>query len=86
LTVGPPGEHQENQVEPFVRKMGERMTYRVAFDDKRTEPRGAMARTWMEAAGRKGIPAAFLVDKNGRLAWIGHPMAINQELIERLLF
>src|SRR5881394_589319 len=38
-------------VAPFVKKMGEQMTYRVALDDQA----GKMAKTWMEAAGEDGI-------------------------------
>jgi len=63
-------------VEPFVREMGDQMGYRVAVDDvNRT-----MAHAWLEAAGRDGIPCAFIVGKDGRIAWIGHPMAMDQVL------
>lgn len=36
--------------------------------------KGVMAETWMEAAGQNGIPTAFIVNKEGKIAWIGHPM------------
>jgi tetratricopeptide (TPR) repeat protein len=65
--------------------MGEKMTYRVAMDDKSDGGKGKMAATWMEAAGQRGIPAAFLVDQNGTIAWIGHPARINDEIIQQLL-
>ena len=29
----------------------------------------------MTAAGLKGIPAAFIIDKNGIIQFIGHPMS-----------
>jgi hypothetical protein len=32
-----------------------------------------MARSWLEASSRDGIPAAFIVNGDGRIAWIGHP-------------
>jgi thiol-disulfide isomerase/thioredoxin len=73
-------EQDESKVEPFVKQMGEKMTYRVVMDDKSTDQRGAMASTWMEAAGRNGIPAAFIVDQKGKIAWIGHPMGMDDVL------
>jgi hypothetical protein len=65
--------------------MGDKMTYRVALDDKSTDKKGHMAKTWMEAAGRDGIPSAFLVDTKGVVAWIGHPMELKEKVIEDVL-
>jgi thiol-disulfide isomerase/thioredoxin len=78
-------ERDESLVAPFVKKMGEKMTYRVALDDKQDNEKGKMAETWMDAAGQNGIPAAFLVDKQGRIAWLGHPMALKESVIEEVL-
>jgi len=65
-------------VEPFVKDMGEKMDYHVAAEGTdRT-----MATTWMTAADRKGIPCAFIVGKDGKIAWIGHPAAMDQVLEE----
>jgi tetratricopeptide (TPR) repeat protein len=78
-------EQDDDLVAPFVKKMGEKMTYRVALDDKKTEEKGVMAKTWMAAAGQDGIPSAFLVGKDGRIAWIGHPMELQESVIEEVL-
>lgn len=78
-------ERDESKVEPFIKQMGEKMTYRVALDDKTSEEKGAMAKTWMEAAGQNGIPTAFVVDKKGKIAWIGHPMGLNEKTLEQVL-
>lgn len=78
-------ERDESLVAPFVKKMGDKMTYRVALDDKTSNKKGQMAQTWMEAAGRDGIPSAFLVDTQGKIAWIGHPMELKEQLIEDAL-
>lgn len=78
-------EQKEDGVAPFVKKMGTNMTYRVALDDKSKDEKGAMTTTWMEAAGRKGIPSAFMVNQQGRIAWIGHPMEMTEELWEQIL-
>lgn len=65
-------------VEPFVKDMGEKMDYRVAADGiDRT-----MAQTWMTAAGQSGIPCAFIISRDGKVAWIGHPAAMDQTLAE----
>jgi thiol-disulfide isomerase/thioredoxin len=78
-------ERDESLVEPFVKKMGDQMTYRVALDDKEGNEQGKMAETWMAAAGRDGIPSAFLVDTKGMIAWIGHPMELTEKIIEAVL-
>ncbi len=57
-----------SKVEEFVKKQGEKMGYTVAFD----EP-GKTDRAFMEAAGQSGIPTVFVIDRAGRIAWIGHP-------------
>ena len=78
-------ERDETQVAPFVKQMGEKMTYRVALDDKAGNKTGKMAESWMAAAGRNGIPSAFLVDTHGVIAWIGHPMSLPEQVIEDVL-
>jgi thiol-disulfide isomerase/thioredoxin len=78
-------ENDPTAVEPFVEKMGDKMAYRVATDDVPVEgsPReGKMAKTWMTASGQRGIPSAFVVDRDGKIAWIGHPMAMDKPLAE----
>lgn len=74
-------ERNVSGVEPFVKKMGEKMNYRVAMD----EAPGKTADAWLKAAGKSGIPCAFVVDKEGRIAWIGHPMNGMARVIEQLV-
>ncbi|MCS7065761.1 MAG: redoxin family protein [Fimbriimonadales bacterium] len=69
------------RVEQFVREMGDKMNYIVAVDD----PKGTVARAWMNAAGQDGIPTAFVVDQRGRIVWIGHPMGELEEVLEQVL-
>ncbi len=59
----------------FIEDQGDKMAYRVAFDSDRSMPRA-----WMEPAGRDGIPCSFIVDREGRIAWIGHPMQMDDAL------
>ncbi len=77
-------EPDQSAVAPFVAQMGDQMDYRVAVDDVSQSPEGKMNTTWMEAAGQNGIPTAFLVDKDGRIAWIGHPMEL-EPYLQKLL-
>lgn len=69
------------KVDKFVKDMGDKMVYSVAADDAA----GTMAKTWMSAAGEQGIPSAFVVDKQGRVAWIGHPMADLGPTLDKVL-
>jgi thiol-disulfide isomerase/thioredoxin len=62
-------------VKDFVNEMGDKMDYSVALDGSAA----VMADTWMKAAGQNGIPAAFIV-KDGKIQWIGHPMAMDKPL------
>jgi thiol-disulfide isomerase/thioredoxin len=78
-------EQNDALVAPFVKKMGDKMTYRVALDDKKSDEKGAMATTWMAAARQNGIPTAFVVDTHGKIAWIGHPMAMEEKVLDEVL-
>lgn len=59
-----------DKVKGFVEKQGEKMGYTVAYDGAS----GAMTKAYMEAAGQNGIPAAFVISGDGKIAYIGHPM------------
>lgn len=74
-------ENDWSAVEPFVEKMGDKMAYRVAMDDvAEGEKDGKMSQSWMRAAQRGGIPSSFVVDKTGTVAWVGHPMQMDEPL------
>jgi thiol-disulfide isomerase/thioredoxin len=78
-------EPDDSGVAAFVKKMGDQMTYRVALDDKRQETNGLMAAHWMKAAEQNSIPTAFVINKQGRIAWIGHPMELNEQTLGDIL-
>ncbi len=56
-------------VRKFVKDQGSNMTYRVALDD-----RDQTTNAYLVAAGALGIPHAFLIGKDGRIAWQGSPL------------
>jgi thiol-disulfide isomerase/thioredoxin len=57
------------KVEKFVKDQGDKMNYTIAF-----ETDGTIGKAWMEAAEQDGIPAAFIVGGDGKIAWIGSPL------------
>jgi thiol-disulfide isomerase/thioredoxin len=73
------------EVKAFVAAKGDGMSYRVALDDVSHDPEGAMDTTWLKASGQKGIPASILVGKDGRIAWMGHPMMLTDRIISDVL-
>jgi thiol-disulfide isomerase/thioredoxin len=68
-----------SKVRPFVDQMGEKMGYTVAVDNNRRTAQGYMA-----AYGINGIPHAFVVDLEGRVAWHGHPMSGLDQALDKL--
>ena len=61
-------DEKSDVVKKFVEKMGDKMAYTVAIDAGKTSA------GYMEAFGIGGIPHAFIVDKEGKIVWQGHPM------------
>src|SRR5262245_46170504 len=76
-------ERDPKGVKAFVDKMGEKMAYRVALDlvPEGAEPtHGKMALAWMAAAEQWFVPRAFIVNAEGKVAWIGHPGRLDEPL------
>lgn len=67
---------QDARITTFVKNMGEKLTYPIAVDT----PEMHMTSKWMEASMSEGIPTAFIVNQEGQVAWIGHPMDIDEPL------
>lgn len=68
------GQDRVKLVNEFVAEHDE-MAYTVALEEGTS-----MAENWMQAAGRNGIPSAFIVNGDGQVAWMGHPMAMDEPL------
>ena len=49
-----------------------------------TDPDGSTKDSYMKAAGQSGLPCAFLVGKDQRVEWIGHPMELD-EVLEKVV-
>ena len=67
--IGVSTDSEKDKVAPFVRAQGEQMGYTVAIDKQ-----DGTKRAWLEAAEQKGIPCAFIVDRKGKIAFIGNPL------------
>lgn len=69
-----------DQVKEFVTEWGEKMGYSIAFDTD-----GENYNSYMTDAGEGGIPTAFVIDKTGTVAWIGHPLFGLDAVLETLV-
>lgn len=68
------------KVTPFVKKMGDKMDYTVAVDKNK-----ATSQAYMGAFKVNSIPHAFIVDREGNLAWHGHPMAEMDKVLDDII-
>ncbi|AMB44200.1 TlpA disulfide reductase family protein [Methylobacterium sp. AMS5] len=71
-----------DEVRAFVREHDDAIGYRIAVDRAPAEGarRSRMRAAWCDAAYEQGVPSAFIVDGKGRIAWIGHPMDLDEPL------
>ena len=68
------------KIKAFVDSMGDRMDFQVAVGDS-----NSMASAWLYGFGEgSGIPKSFVVDSDGRVAWIGHPTQLDENLTQIL--
>lgn len=63
------------KVTEFVTERGPKLGYVFAFCEG-SETYAA----YMDAAGQDGIPCSFVIDKDGKVAYIGHPMTLDDVL------
>ena len=83
--IGVSSEKDTDTITSFLKKTNkrdnkvnnDRMRYTVAVDPDRTTNN-----VFMKAANQNGIPTAFIVDGNGKVAWIGHPSSMDEPLRE----
>ncbi|MFT3946999.1 MAG: TlpA disulfide reductase family protein [Agriterribacter sp.] len=63
------------KIKDFVDSMGVNMDYTVAVQDS-----NFMEKEWLFASGEQAIPQTFVVNQEGKLAWIGHPGKMSEVL------
>jgi thiol-disulfide isomerase/thioredoxin len=88
-------EPRDRDVDPFVKDWDDRMRYTVAVDQvvgvdtqdeeqrsRQAVEKGLISKAWLVDSGSSywGIPQAFLVDGEGKIAWMGDPTQIDGPL------
>ncbi len=63
------------RVKAFIDKTGKNYAIHFGWCDSH-----AMQDAWMVAAGRNGIPCSFVIDRQGKIAYIGHPATLDDIL------
>lgn len=63
------------KVKDFVKKQDEKMSYAIAIGGDK------FLRDWLEAAKVNGIPHAFVINGEGIIVWMGHPMQLNEKML-----
>ena len=71
-------ESRERKVTDFLEKRGGSVGFAIAVDHD-----ASMAKDWMNAAKKGGIPCSFVVGKDGKIAYIGHPEMGLDEAVRR---
>ena len=68
------GRNSRDAVDKYVAENGAKFAgLRFAVcDDRRTDD------AWYGASGQEGIPCAFVIDKRGKVAYIGHPLGLDR--------
>jgi thiol-disulfide isomerase/thioredoxin len=69
-----PGNTPE-QIETFVNKRGDKLGYSIAYADNRET-----YEAYMNAARQNGIPCSYVIGKDGKIAYIGHPLFLDDVL------
>jgi len=71
----------------FVKEKGDAMSYGICEDvpDPANARSGLTSNTFMMAAGQHGIPTCMVVDKAGKIAWIGHPMNGLEKVVDEVV-
>jgi len=71
-------EARERKVTEFLQGRGGSVGFPIAVDHD-----ASMAKDWMNAAKKGSIPCSFVVGKDGKIAYIGHPEMGLDEAVRR---
>ncbi|MGX5805143.1 TlpA disulfide reductase family protein [Bradyrhizobium sp. Arg314] len=71
----PTADEARTQLDAWLTRNCSYLNYRIAFDFS-----GEMDKLWMEPSFSLGIPTSFIVDRDGAIAFIGHPMDLDEVL------
>ncbi|MFQ3457967.1 TlpA disulfide reductase family protein [Bradyrhizobium sp. UFLA01-814] len=71
----PTADEARTKLEAWLTEKFPKLNYRIAFDYS-----GEMNKLWMEPSFSVGIPTSFVVDRDGQIAFIGHPTRLDDVL------
>lgn len=74
FTANDPNNSLEKVIK-FVEKRGEKLGYTIAYADDRES-----YDAYMKASGHGGIPCSYVIGKDGKIAYIGHPLFLDEVL------
>lgn len=73
--TGPDRNNSLDGVQSYLQSHAKNVQYTIGWDESR-----ATSKAYMEPAKRNAIPCAFIVDRDRRIAWIGHPARMDEPL------
>jgi hypothetical protein len=79
VVVGISDEPAES-IKQFLQRAGAKIEYAIAADDQRRT-----TRNYMVPVRQRGIPCAFIVGKDGKLLWHGHPLGGLEEALGQIV-
>lgn len=70
------------KVQAFIKRKDTAMNYSVAWApvSKKDSLQGIWLHPWMQQAGFENLPTAFLIDRMGKLVFMGEPLSIDSTL------
>lgn len=74
------GHESADEIEAYVKEQGDAIGYRIAVDNK-----GRTDIAYRGANRINSMPYAFVVDKEGKLVWHGHPMSNLDKVVDAVL-
>ncbi|MBL7872089.1 MAG: TlpA family protein disulfide reductase [Cyclobacteriaceae bacterium] len=69
------------RVQRYISKRGAQVNYTMVAD----WPDGRIKKNWLEASNQNGIPSMFIVDREGKIVWIGASPEKARAIIEKLV-
>jgi thiol-disulfide isomerase/thioredoxin len=71
----PTADEARTKLDAWLTEKFSNLNYRIGFDST-----GEMNKLWMDASSSFGIPTSFVVDRDGHIGFIGHPIQIDAVL------
>ena len=73
-----------DHVKNFISKKDSLMNYNVAWvsASKKDSEEGIWLHPWMQKSGFSNLPTSFLIDRNGKIVYMGDPSTIDKTLVD----